>query len=111
MKSRVPPSGNSHSRETANCSIRANAATSSTRYGLLAPSLAPSRAAALYSPIRSMTPGVSRTTSDGRNGWKNSCRPGASRSQSTVSTRLPPDARIQATFASAMVRPVPPLKE
>ena len=42
-------------------------------------------------------------------GVKNRCRPGDSRSQSTTSTRLPFAARIQATLASAMVRPVPPL--
>ena len=45
------------------------------------------------------------------NGWKNRCRPGDSRSQSAISTRFPLAARIQATLASAIVRPVPPLNE
>jgi len=44
-----------------------------------------------------------------RNGWKYRCRPGASRSQSIVSTRLPELASTQATLARAIERPVPPL--
>ncbi len=56
-------------------------------------------------------PVVPASTAWSMNGWKNLARPGASRSQSTVSTRNPLAARIQAVLASAMVRPVPPLYE
>lgn len=56
-------------------------------------------------------PVVAASAEESRKGWKKRKRPGASRSQSTVSTRWPFAARIQAVFARAMVRPVPPLYE
>ena len=60
--------------------------------------------------MKSTTPG-SWATPGSINGWKKRCRPGDSRSQSAISTRIPLAAKIQATFASAIVRPVPPLNE
>jgi len=57
-----------------------------------------------------MIPGIV-VTSSVMNGWKNRWSPGDSRSQSATSTRFPLVAKIQATFASAIVRPVPPLNE
>lgn len=41
----------------------------------------------------------------------NASRPGASRSKSISKTRRPSLANIAATFASAIVRPTPPLYE
>lgn len=72
---------------------------------------APVVAAQQYSVIMSMTPVVAASAFGSRNGRKKRSSPGASRSQSTVSTRLPLAARIQAVLARAIVRPVPPLYE
>ena len=61
--------------------------------------------------MMSITPRVLVSTPGSMNGLKNRNSPGDSRSQSIASTRLPFAARIHATFASAIVRPVPPLYE